>query len=114
MQLILPATIVLQLQNELRRAGRREIGGLLLAEHLHDEAFRLAEVTVQRTGGSAVHFVRDPALNQKQLDQFFKKPATTQGSITSVNGTPTPALSRAQVSKTFGRCNQSLRTRLLG
>src|SRR5258705_7361814 len=72
MQLILPAAIVLQLQNELRRGGRREIGGLLLAEHLHDEAFRLADVTVQRIGGSAVHLVRDPALNQKQLDQFFE------------------------------------------
>jgi [CysO sulfur-carrier protein]-S-L-cysteine hydrolase len=31
------------------------------------------EVTVQRSGGSPVHFVRDPALNQEQLDDFFER-----------------------------------------
>jgi integrative and conjugative element protein (TIGR02256 family) len=65
--------ILKQLQSELGRAQRCEIGGLLLGEHLEGETFRLVEVTVQRSGGSAVHFVRDPALNQKQLDDFFKR-----------------------------------------
>jgi integrative and conjugative element protein (TIGR02256 family) len=61
------------LHNELRQARRCEIGGLLLGEHLEGETFRLVEVTIQRTGGAAVHFVRDPALNQKQLDNFFSR-----------------------------------------
>jgi proteasome lid subunit RPN8/RPN11 len=73
MQLILTQPILRQLQNELTWARRREIGGLLLGEHLHEETFRLAEVTVQRTGGSATHFVRHPALNQQQLDDFFRR-----------------------------------------
>jgi integrative and conjugative element protein (TIGR02256 family) len=55
----------------MRRARRREIGGLLLGEHIGDETFRLIDVTVQRSGGSSAHFVRDPAQNQSQLDSFF-------------------------------------------
>lgn len=57
----------------MRRAGRREIGGILLGEHVGDEAFRLVDVTVQRSGGSSAHFVRDPAQHQPQLDSFFAK-----------------------------------------
>jgi len=73
MHLVLTQPILQRLRNELGEARRREIGGLLLGEHLEGETFRLAEVTIQRTGGSAVHFVRDPALNQEQLDEFFSR-----------------------------------------
>lgn len=73
MRLILTQPTLQLLQNELKQARRCEIGGLLLGEHLEGETFRLVEVTIQRTGGSAVHFVRDPALNQKQLDDFFSR-----------------------------------------
>jgi len=55
----------------MRRARRREIGGLLLGEHIGDETFRLVDVTVQRSGGSSSHFLRDPAQHQPQLDSFF-------------------------------------------
>ena len=66
----------------MRRARRREIGGLLLGEHIGDETFRLVDVTVQRSGGSIAHFVRDPAQHQPQLDSFFAK---TGGDFTRYN-----------------------------
>jgi integrative and conjugative element protein (TIGR02256 family) len=73
MKLLLPQKILQHLRRELKGAKRQEIGGLLLGEHLEGETFRLVEATVQRTGGSAVHFVRDPALHQAQLDEFFSR-----------------------------------------
>ena len=71
MKLLLPHPVLKRLRREMRRAGRREIGGLLLGEHIGDETFRLVGVTVQRSGGSSAHFIRDPAQHQTQLDSFF-------------------------------------------
>jgi proteasome lid subunit RPN8/RPN11 len=73
MHLVLTQPVLQRLRNELRRARRCEIGGLLLGEHLGGETFRLVDVTIQRSGGSAVHFVRDPALNREQLEDFFRR-----------------------------------------
>jgi proteasome lid subunit RPN8/RPN11 len=73
MHLVLTQPVLQRLQIELRQARRCEIGGLLLGEHLGGETFRLVDVTIQRSGGSAVHFVRDPALNREQLEDFFRR-----------------------------------------
>jgi integrative and conjugative element protein (TIGR02256 family) len=71
MKLLLPHPVLKRLRREMGRAGRREIGGLLLGEHIGDETFRLVDVTVQRSGGSSAHFIRDPAQHQMRLDSFF-------------------------------------------
>lgn len=73
MKLLIPQAILQHLRLELKKARRREIGGLLLGEHVEGETFRVVEATVQRTGGSAAHFVRDPAKHQEQLDDFFAR-----------------------------------------
>lgn len=73
MKLLLPRRVLKQLHSEMRRARRREIGGLLLGEHVGEETFRVVDVTVQRTGGSSAHFVRDPTQHQAQLDSFFAR-----------------------------------------
>ena len=52
MRLLLPDAIENQMKRELRAAGRREIGGVLLGELVGQGVFRVAEITVQRTGGS--------------------------------------------------------------
>jgi hypothetical protein len=49
-KLPLPDTVENQLKRELRAAGRREIGGVLLGELVGPGVFRVAEITVQRTG----------------------------------------------------------------
>lgn len=79
MKLLLPQPILQHLRLELRSAKRREIGGLLLGEHVEGETFRVVEATVQKSGGSAVHFVRDPAQHQNQLDEFFARTGNDYG-----------------------------------
>ena len=71
MILVVPREISRRLRAELRRARRVEIGGLLFGEHLSDDTFRIADFTVQRTGGARAHFVRDPEQHSSQLASFF-------------------------------------------
>lgn len=73
MRLITPRPVAGRLATELRKAKRREIGGLLFGEHVGGDEFRIVDISVQRGGGSPVHFVRDPAQHQPQLDEFFER-----------------------------------------
>jgi integrative and conjugative element protein (TIGR02256 family) len=82
MQLLLTPQVTKRLRRELRRAGGREIGGLLLGEHVHDDVFRLVGITVQRTGGSPASFVRNPNEHQRELAAFFER---TGGDYTRFN-----------------------------
>jgi integrative and conjugative element protein (TIGR02256 family) len=71
MQLLLTQQILKRLQRELRRAGSREIGGLLMGEHVSDELFRIVDISVQRTGGSHSCFIRNPSDHTIHLEKFF-------------------------------------------
>jgi integrative and conjugative element protein (TIGR02256 family) len=73
MQLLLPKSVVKLLVRELRKAGSREIGGLLMGEHVEAEIFRVASLTVQRSGGDFAGFVREPGDHEVQLKRFFKQ-----------------------------------------
>lgn len=73
MQLLLPPKIIKRLRRELRRAGRQEIGGLLMGEHVRDEIFRVVDISVQRSGGSQACFSRDPKAHKTQLQEFFSR-----------------------------------------
>ena len=73
MKLILPAALVENLKQELRRAGSREIGGVMVGEYLGDETFQLADISVQRSGGSRAHFERDLAHSTAFLKEFFAR-----------------------------------------
>jgi len=73
MKLLLPGKIRLQWTNALRAAGRREIGGVLLGELVKPRTFKIAEITIQRSGGTFCHFVRDPKLHEKAIEQFFER-----------------------------------------
>ena len=76
MKLLLPLKIVERLRHELR--GRmREIGGVLVGEHVADETFRIVDISVQLSGGTAAHFVRDPVQAKAFLDKFFLSHRTT-------------------------------------
>ena len=56
MKVILPKEIVEMLINELEKAGTREIGGILMGEHLSNEEFKVCDITVQRLGGGFAFF----------------------------------------------------------
>jgi hypothetical protein len=73
MKLIVPPEITGQLVDGLRQAGRREIGGILMGEHVGHDTFRLKEITVQRKGGSFAAFVRIVAELLGPLRAFFEK-----------------------------------------
>lgn len=71
MQLLLTAPVIKRLESELRRARRREIGGLLLGEHLGGELFSVVDISVQRSGGTHSGFTRNPEEHEIQLEKFF-------------------------------------------
>jgi [CysO sulfur-carrier protein]-S-L-cysteine hydrolase len=73
MQILLPSPLIQRLLNELKRAGNREIGGLLMGEHVHAEVFRIVEISVQRSGGDQACFIRHPKDHQKALRKFFAR-----------------------------------------
>jgi [CysO sulfur-carrier protein]-S-L-cysteine hydrolase len=73
MHLLLPGRIRSQWSNALRAAGLREIGGVLLGELIKPGTFKIMEITIQRSGGTFCHFVRDPKLHEKAIEQFFER-----------------------------------------
>lgn len=75
MQILMPLEVAKRLAYELKRAGRREIGGLLLGEHIGGETFKIVEITVQTECGTSSHFERDPELHKQQLNAFFERTA---------------------------------------
>jgi [CysO sulfur-carrier protein]-S-L-cysteine hydrolase len=73
MKLIVPNRVETQWKQVLGVAGRREIGGVLLGELVRPGMFKLLEITIQRSGGTIFHFVRDPKLHRGAIQRFFKR-----------------------------------------
>lgn len=72
MKLLLPLKVIKRLKRELR--GRhREIGGVLVGEHVSGDVFRIVDISVQLNGGTAAHFVRDPEHHRAFLVDFFAR-----------------------------------------
>jgi len=57
----------------LRKAGRREIGGMLMAEQLSPDHFRIVDFSVDGFSGSHTLFRRDPQIHRATLDDFFDR-----------------------------------------
>jgi len=51
LNLILPPDVVNTLSVALQKAGRNEIGGILMAQHVGLNEFKVTEITVHRRGG---------------------------------------------------------------
>jgi integrative and conjugative element protein (TIGR02256 family) len=73
MKILLPQSLQQRLRDELARAKRREVGGLLMGEHLGADDYRIVDISVQRAGGSAACFIRHPNKHRVQLDEFFAR-----------------------------------------
>ena len=58
MNLLLPPEVVSQLVAALAQAGVREIGGVLMGEHVGIDIFRVKDLTIQRKGGTFAAFIR--------------------------------------------------------
>jgi proteasome lid subunit RPN8/RPN11 len=64
---------ITKLTQELAGAKLREIGGVLVGEHIGRNEFRLVDLSVQRSGGNRACFVRHPGAHKPFLDAFFKR-----------------------------------------
>lgn len=82
MRLSIKAEQLGRLTAELRRAGRREIGGVLVGEHRGGDDFALVDLSVQRRGGGRAHFRRDPALAARFVEDAINR---TGGEAQRVN-----------------------------
>lgn len=57
----------------LRKAGRREIGGMLMAEQLAPSHFRIIDFSLDSFSGSHIAFRRDPEVHLQKLSEFFEQ-----------------------------------------
>lgn len=73
MDVLLPAEVASRLVAALRRAGEREIGGILMGEYLAPGSFRVAEATIQPHGGSFAAFLRSLGSALDPLRRFFAR-----------------------------------------
>src|ERR1035441_5910685 len=67
----MPRELRERLEVELRRAGSRELGGVLMAEHVGMNEFALRDLTIHRRGSFA-SFVRRIEEALDRLKSFFK------------------------------------------
>jgi len=71
-KLLLPHDIAGRLIGALQKAKEREIGGILMAEHLADSVFRVRKLTIQRRGGGFATFMRAVQSVVGPLQEFFR------------------------------------------
>lgn len=57
----------------LRRARRREIGGVLFGEHVGEADFRIVEATTQARGGNDVAFQRKAGKARRDLKSLARR-----------------------------------------
>jgi proteasome lid subunit RPN8/RPN11 len=69
----LPPDLLSKLEKELSRAGTREIGGVLVGEHVADGEFRIVDLSVQHSGGNVSSFVRKPEKHRRFMKRFFRR-----------------------------------------
>lgn len=62
-----------RLRDELRSAGPREIGGVLMGEQIEPGHFRIVDLSIDAETGGKAHFVRSPEAHAQALDAFFDR-----------------------------------------
>jgi proteasome lid subunit RPN8/RPN11 len=72
-RVVLPRDIAANLRTALAAAGSREVGGVLMGEHVAEGAFVVREVTVQQEGGTFASFVRLVQSFLTPLERFFRR-----------------------------------------
>ena len=71
MRVLLPPDVAERLGAVLRGVGNREIGGVLMGEHVSEGVFRVKDLTVQRDVGTFASFVREVRAALVPLRRFF-------------------------------------------
>lgn len=72
-KVLLPNAIADQLSDALQQGGGREIGGILMGEHVESGVFRIRAITIQRYGGTFATFERFTRPFITPLRRFFNR-----------------------------------------
>jgi hypothetical protein len=72
MRLLLPPEVIERLIAALKKAGEREIGGILMGEHVGENVFRVKDLTIQYHSGSFAAFWRAVHDIILPLRKFFR------------------------------------------
>jgi [CysO sulfur-carrier protein]-S-L-cysteine hydrolase len=72
-KLVLAEAVVSRLTEALLNAGKREIGGIMMGEHVGTNTFRVTDVSVQMDGGTFASFVRIVTGLLVPLRAFFRR-----------------------------------------
>jgi [CysO sulfur-carrier protein]-S-L-cysteine hydrolase len=72
MLIVLPPEVRRRLKGWLRSAGKREIGGVIMAEQLEPGRFVVRDLSLDDASGSVTHFVRSPEQHAAVLEEFFR------------------------------------------
>ena len=72
-QIKIPEDIAERFVQALSRAGKKEIGGILMGAHEFDSTFIFREITTQRYGGTFSSFVRIGRYVILSLRRFFQE-----------------------------------------
>jgi integrative and conjugative element protein (TIGR02256 family) len=73
MKLELDPAVRRRMRRHLRSAGSREIGGVLMAEQIATDHFRVIDFSVDDQTGTYAHFVRSPEHHDAALSEFFER-----------------------------------------
>ena len=73
MKIHLPTDIQKKLILALEKAGAREIGGVLMGEHVDEAEFRIVDLTIQKQFGNVMFFLRLVRDAVGSLKKFFKQ-----------------------------------------
>lgn len=65
--------IQVRMKQALRRAGRREVGGILMGKQLAAGCFEVVDFSVDEISGQHAHFVRDAEHHREALERFFEQ-----------------------------------------
>ncbi len=71
MQILQPDEAANKLTEDLKKARNKEIGGILMGEHVSEGVFRVKDLTIQSHGGTAASFTRILEENLSPLQNFF-------------------------------------------
>jgi [CysO sulfur-carrier protein]-S-L-cysteine hydrolase len=79
MRLDIPKDLRSRLNRVVRRGGRNEVGGVLMAEQIEPGNFKLVDFTVDHQAGGTAHFVRSVDEHRVALERFFSRTGADYG-----------------------------------
>lgn len=73
MKVSFPPALRKRLLKVLTKAGRREVGGVLMAEQIEPGNFMIADFSVDSVTGGEAHFVRSVEHHEMALEDFYRR-----------------------------------------